>query len=111
MSLKTKKFVFEISIDAVPHTPETAKEIYGSDYFNSDFGIQSHASELMYEVLKDALAHCMWLEIKHMVKCGCDPDEMNETDRNYHDYIQKKTRVVEEVIESYKFVRMEEKDA
>jgi hypothetical protein len=104
--LANKKFVFEVSVEAVPHTEETCKEIYGGGY-NPDFPISTHAGMLIGEVLKDAVCGCIRAEMKHLSSCKCEIKDMTETQRDYHRYLKKKTAVAEYVRDSLKFARME----
>ena len=108
MKLKNKKFVFEISIDAVPHTKATAEEIYGKNAYNSDFGVESHAIQLVDHFLRHAVAECMMAEMEHTGKCKCDPKDMSESDRGYHEFLQLRTKHAEEIAGSLKFVRVEQ---
>lgn len=106
--LPEKLFVFEVSLRAVPHTPKTAKVVFGTDYFNPDFPEHTHAVELISSMFKDAVIERIQAEIKHLGRCKREPDKMKEDDRRYYRYLQKKTRIAKEVEASLKFVRSEE---
>jgi hypothetical protein len=107
MDLHNERFVFEISIDAVPHTKETSTEIYGENSYNPDFGVESHAIDLVFTALNDGYCRCLRQESKHIVECKCDPEHMNEAQKQFHDYLEAKTRHAEAIRDSLKFVRME----
>ena len=106
MKLPTQKFVFEISVEAVPHTEETAKIVYGGGY-NPDFPPETHASELVFHVLRDSVLMCLEAEMAHLIKCKCAIDQMNKEQREYHAFLEKKTRIAEAVQDSLKFSRVE----
>jgi len=105
---KSQKFVFEISIDAIPHTSETVEYVFGGKFYNPDFGIQTHASEKVFTVLNDALCGFLHAELKHLAECKCEVEDMNENQKRFYDYLHRKTKSAEVVRDSMKFVRSEE---
>lgn len=105
--MKNKKFTFEVSINAVPYNEETCKEIYGGGY-DPDTPECSHASALVFIVLNDSLCSCLKAEMSHIMECKCDIEYMTTKQKIYHEYLQKKTRMAQAVVDSYKFVRSEE---
>jgi hypothetical protein len=107
--MKTEKFVFEISIDAVPHTEATCNVVFGGGY-NSDFPVETHAMDLIYTALKDSYCGCLMAEMKHMGKCKCEIEDMTPADKSYHKYLQKNTYHAKRIMESVKFVRVEKSD-
>ncbi len=111
MKLKNETFIFEISVEAVPHNKATAEEIYGKGAYESGkFGVESHASDLVSTVFQDASTHCQMNLIKHLAKCKCEPEQMSEPDRFYYNYLQRKADTAEAVWHSMKFIRVEKKD-
>jgi hypothetical protein len=105
--MKNKKFTFEISINAVPYNEETCKEIYGGGY-DPDGREYSHASDLVFTVLNDAVCERIMAELDHLAKCKCEIKDMNESQQRFHKYLEEKTRIAKAVAKSYKFVRSEE---
>jgi hypothetical protein len=105
--MKNEKFIFEVAVEGVPHTPKTSKEIFGGDYFNPDFGIESHASDLVGQVLTDAYIHTTQQEIKYIIKCNCEEKDMTEEQNQYLEFLRKKAKVAEYVMMSLKFSRLE----
>ena len=109
--MKNEKFIFEISVDAVPHNKQTAEEIYGKGAYEPDkFGEESHAVDIISEVFKDSFTHSSMALMEHLAKCKCNPENMSEPDRQFYNYLKKKNRVAEAVWDSLKFSRMEKKD-
>ena len=104
--MKNEKFVYEISVDAVPHNEKTCTEIFGGGY-NPDFPINTHASELIGTVLQDAVIACIRAETRHLAECKCEIKDMTEAQKRFHDFLCKKTSIAEAVEKSLKFVRME----
>jgi hypothetical protein len=105
---KKKKFVFEISIEDIPHTAETCEWALGSKYYNPDFGVHCHAIDSIFEVLKDA--HCGAIEAKmrHLVECKCDTNGMSKKQKATMKFLKERVEIAKYVENSLKFVRMEE---
>ena len=103
--MKNKRFIFEFGVDAVPHNKKTAEAIYGKNAYNSDFGVESHASSIGFQILQDAFSHNMLSLSKHLAECKCEPENMNETQKRYYDYLERKIKATETAMESFKFAR------
>lgn len=104
--MRNKRFIFEISVKAVPHTKETAEEIYGKGAWDDKFPIHSHATDLVFAVFQGAYTGCLMAEMRHLGECVCEYKDMTPQQRRYHQYLMKKTRIAKQVMESMKFSKM-----
>jgi len=108
MKLKNETFIFEFAVEAVPHTKKTAEEIYGKGAYESGkFGIQSHASDIGYEILKDAYTHNMLAITKHLAQCKCEFDQMTPEQKRFYNYLERKAGATKLAMDTFKFSRME----
>ena len=105
--MKSEKFIFEISVSAIPYNRETTEEIYGKGGYNEDIGVQSHAADIVFTALNDYVGYCIHQELEHLSKCGCDSKDMDEADARYYRYLKAKTKHAEEIRDSLKYIRNE----
>ena len=106
--IPTKRFVYEISIDAVLHNRETAKTIYDWDLpAGVDCTPNYHASDLIGTFLQDAYISRLLAEIDYLEKCGCSVEDMTSDQRDAYYHLKKKTKMAEAIRDSLKYIRME----
>lgn len=106
---KTEKFVFEISVDEIPHTKDTMKYALGATKF-VDYGIQVHAAEIMLGVLRSGWMFCIQQEQNHLAECKCDTKDMTPAQKRFHKYLKEQTAHAKAVWDSLEFVRMEKRN-
>ena len=63
-----KKFTYNISWEDLPHTQETVMAALGTNYYNSDFPVDTHALQNIQTLFQDARAFCFMFKIKEMAK-------------------------------------------
>jgi hypothetical protein len=103
--MKTKRFVFEISVEDIPFTEETYKQFLGEDaYYNSDFPPETFVMQDIYDTFKDALAQQLHFKMNALRK----PDADEATRKAYLKYCDKRLDFNEKIIETLKLVRIEE---
>ena len=95
--MEKKRFVYEISIEDVPHTAETVQEALGTDYFNSDFGIDVHASMNLGELFQDAIGQCLMLGLR----------AAGDENKQLMEYEDKKFKLYCKIQDTMKLVRVE----
>jgi hypothetical protein len=97
--MEKKKFVYEIAIEAIPHTADTVEEALGTDYFNPDFGIDVHASMELGELFKDAICQCLMIKLRAAASG-------EKHDKQLMEYEDKKFKLYCKLQESIKLVRV-----
>lgn len=102
----SKKFVYEISWKDLSHTPATNKELYGTNFFNPDFGIDIHARESINNLFQDAITHCMLFKMKNMAQKP-QTKEGKQSQTRQIKYYDKKIKLYETIRDSIKLLRME----
>ena len=95
-----KKFTYNISWEDLPHTQETVQEAFGTDYFNSDFPIDTHAIESISNLFQDAIAQCISFKLHALAN-------ENLTSKDFIKYQDEKIKFYEKVRDSLKLVSIE----
>ncbi len=104
---KLKNFVYELSFVSLPHNKNTVKEAFGTDYYNPDFGVDTHARDSLNDLFKDAICQCLWLKIKNLGKDSTLKDNKEAADR-FDGYMDRKIAFYEKLQESLKLARVED---
>ena len=97
--LQNKKFVFEVTVDDIPHNADTVEHAFGEGaWYNSDFPEHTHASEELHMMVQETLIYYL----DKQLKCAVKEDEAEGK------FYRKKENVARGIQASIKFVKSED---
>lgn len=103
---KKETFVYEMSCDGVPYTPETVKYLFGQECsYNPDYPEDVCVRERVYDLFNEALFGVK--EFKMMALMKLKDKTPAESDKMYMEYLDRKIDLYEKLRDSFKFVRKE----
>lgn len=98
-----KKFTYQLSIDGIEYTPETAKAMFGDQAgYNPDFHADSFSREVIEQLFKDAISHCLMAQLKYIAtfsqESGSEDIPVEET--QFYKYLDGKVKAYEALRDS-----------
>lgn len=89
--MNTKAFPFAIEVEAVPYNPTTVEFLFGKGAkYNPDYNENTMACDVIFEMVKDAITYCLQAKMDFLVKTKQEPQDMNERDKAFWDYLEEK---------------------
>lgn len=102
--MNTKSFPFKVEVEAVPYGPETVEYLFGKGApYIADYSEDTMARDVIFELVKDAITYCLKAKMDFLVKTKQEPENMNERDKAFWDYLENKEqqyRKIEKTISS-----------
>ena len=78
---KKKRFVFEVSIDEIPHNEDTVQYAYGEDASYIEYPEQTHATEAISSLFQDLICHYLREQMSWMADESKAPETSDNGER------------------------------
>ncbi len=90
--LPVKPFKFQVEVEDVPYNKDTYQDLYGVDAgFMDDYPENVCATEVMYEMVKDAICEVLEAKMRFIVQHKIqDVDTLTGQDKMFWDYLCRK---------------------
>ena len=106
------KFTYQFELEAVPYCPENLKTIHGEDGgYSSDFPSDTWCTEMVFEMIKDAIVHMRMTQMKYMAAHKVPDENPLPEHKAFLNYCEKKIDWYERIEKSMKCVKEEKVEA
>ncbi len=105
MKMMMKTFKFEVSVESIPYSVDTVKELFGKGAsYNSDYPENVLAQETILELMQDAIVSVLDSKISLMArsKIGLDITKLTDSDKGLWDYLENKEAMYRKIKASVK---------
>ena len=107
-----KRFTYQLYVDKIEYAPNTVEEIYGEGAgHNPDFSEDCLAQEVLGDLFKDAVSHCLMMLMQYFAeeKLPDDESKWTESQRAYVKYLKDKKSRYEGIQKTLKLICSEPK--
>ena len=103
--LKSKKFVYQITIEDLPHNADTIEHAYGEGaVYSGDYPEDSHARDDVDQMFQDAILFCLQMQT---LSCKKSEDEISaEAQKQYREWLKSKEELYRKLQKSLTLVEI-----